>query len=224
MRRGFHNELSIFLAVLLNKNVYILGYSGHSFVVLDTMVKLKMNVLGYFDFKRCSGSMNFYDLKYYGNEQNADLDFMDDSHFVFPTVGDNKIRKKLVEFFESKKLNQFTLIDPNSIVSNKAMIEYNTFIAPGAIVNSRALIKKGCIINSGATIEHECVIGAYSHIAPNAVLTGNVSIGESTLIGANAVITPGVVVGDNVIIGAGSVVTRDIPDNSKWVGNPLRML
>ncbi|MBF4986310.1 hypothetical protein FNJ87_19010 [Nonlabens mediterrranea] len=60
--------------------------------------------------------------------------------------------------------------------------------------------------------------------APNAVLTGNVIIGKNTLVGANAVITPGVTIGNNVIIGAGSVVTKDLPDNSKWVGNPLRML
>ncbi|WP_298953128.1 acetyltransferase [uncultured Nonlabens sp.] len=224
MRCGFHNELSIFLAVLLNKNVYIFGYSGHSFVVLDTMVKLNMNVLGYFDFQQCSDSMNIYDLDYKGNEQNENLNLLVHSNFVFPTVGDNKIRRKLVDFFDKENLSQFALIDPNAIVSKKTIIESNTFVAPGAIINSKVVIKKGCIINSGAIIEHECVVGAFSHIAPSAVLTGNVKIGENTLIGANAVVLPGVVIGSNVIIGAGAVVTKNVPDNSKWVGNPLRML
>lgn len=193
-------------------------------MVLDTMLKLNIKVLGYFDFQQCPDSMNIYDLDYKGNEQNENLSFLDNSNFVFPSVGDNKIRRKLVDFFDKKNLSQFALIDPNAIVSKKAIIESNTYVAPGAIVNSKAVIKKGCIINSGATIEHECDVGAFSHIAPNAVLTGNVEIGENTLIGANAVITPGIVIGSNVIIGAGAVVTKDIPDDSKWVGNPLRML
>lgn len=210
--------------MLLNKEVYILGYSGHSYVVLDTLVKLGLKVIGYFDLEPCDRSKNFFNLDYMGDERLKDFDFIRNSSFIFPAMGDNGIRKKLVQFIENNKLNQISIIDPQSIVSNSATIELSVYVAPGAIINSQALIKKGCIINSGATIEHECVIGEFSHIAPNAVLAGNVTIGENTLIGANAVVIPGVIIGNNVIIGAGSIVTKDIPNNSKWVGNPLRML
>jgi acetyltransferase-like isoleucine patch superfamily enzyme len=71
-------------------------------------------------------------------------------------------------------------------------------------------------------IEHECSIGNFSHIAPGAVLAGNVSIGSGCLIGANSVIKQGLKVGDNVIIGAEAVVLKDINSNTKIVGNPAR--
>ncbi|WP_201770724.1 acetyltransferase [Nonlabens tegetincola] len=209
--------------MLSNKSIYILGYSGHAYVILDSLAKLNVEVLGYFDFEPCNTFDNFYDLEYKGNEKLVDLNFIDDSSYVFPSIGDNGIREKLIQFIEENELTQTSIIDPKAIVSDKAIIESSVYIAPGAIINSLALIKKGSIINSGATVEHECVIGEFSHIAPNSVLTGNVIIGKNTLVGANATIVPGVKVGNNVIVGAGSVVTKDIPDNSKWVGNSLRM-
>lgn len=223
MLLGYHIVLLIFLAVLSNKSIYILGYSGHAYVILDSLAKLNVEVLGYFDFEPCNTFDNFYDLEYKGNEKLVDLNFIDDSSYVFPSIGDNGIREKLIQFIEENELTQTSIIDPKAIVSDKAIIESSVYIAPGAIINSLALIKKGSIINSGATVEHECVIGEFSHIAPNSVLTGNVIIGKNTLVGANATIVPGVKVGNNVIVGAGSVVTKDIPDNSKWVGNSLRM-
>lgn len=49
------------------------------------------------------------------------------------------------------------------------------------------VLGKGVICNTGAIIEHECIIGEYAHIAPGAVLTGNVQIGAHTFVGANSV-------------------------------------
>lgn len=210
--------------MLLYKSAYILGYSGHSYVILDSLEKLNIEVRGYFDFEPCSATKNFYNLKYKGNERLVDLNIIDELSFVFPAIGDNGIRKKLVEFIEDKNLPQSTIIDLQAIVSKSALIESSVYVAPGAIINSQTVIRKGCIINSGATIEHECSVGKYSHIAPNAVLTGNVEIGENTLIGANAVVLPGLKIGNNVVVGAGAVVTKNISSNSKWIGNPLREL
>jgi acetyltransferase-like isoleucine patch superfamily enzyme len=68
------------------------------------------------------------------------------------------------------------------------------------------------------------MIGDFSHIAPGAVLCGNVKIGKGTFVGANSVITQGINIGNNVIIGAGTVVIRDIPDNCTVVGNPQRIM
>jgi acetyltransferase EpsM len=41
-------------------------------------------------------------------------------------------------------------------------------------------VGKNVIINTSCIIEHECFLGDTVHIAPGAVLAGNVTIGERT--------------------------------------------
>jgi acetyltransferase-like isoleucine patch superfamily enzyme len=58
------------------------------------------------------------------------------------------------------------------------------------------------------------VIEDFVHVAPGAVVCGNVQIGEGTLIGANAVIAPNLKIGKWCQISAGSSIFEDIPDNT----------
>ena len=51
-----------------------------------------------------------------------------------------------------------------------------------------------------------------------------VRVGAGSDIGVDAVIMPGVTVGAGAIIGAGAVVTTDIPDMTKAVGVPARIV
>jgi sugar O-acyltransferase (sialic acid O-acetyltransferase NeuD family) len=97
-------------------------------------------------------------------------------------------------------------------------------IAANATINPLAYLGRGVICNTSSSIDHECIIGDFCHIAPNAVLCGNVKIGKGTFVGANSVIRQGITIGNNVTIGAGTVVIRDIPDNATVVGNPQRIL
>lgn len=202
------------------KEVFIFGYSGHAYVVLESLLDAGYKVAGYFDFKKAE--KNPYNLSYLGFEKEEDLKSIIEDGLVFPTIGENSIRAKLLGVFEENNLNQFAAIDPRAAVSQTAIVFGSTYIGKNAIVNAQAQIGKGVIINTNAIVEHECKIGELTHIAPGSVLCGNVSIGKNSFLGANAVVKQNIQIGSSVLVGAGSVVVKNLPDNGTWVGNPVR--
>lgn len=203
---------------MINKKVVIIGYSGHAYGCIETLINLDYSIAGYHDI--LEKSSNPYNLRYLGHE-----DTIDSNNKPFIAVGDNIIRKKIYEKLKSNNIFlNTTLIHSNTVISKSSMIKEQTFISAGVIVNPQVKIGIGCIINTGAIIEHECSISHFSHIAPGAVLAGNVSIGSGCMIGANAVVKQGVTVGDNVIIGAGAVVLKDINSNTIFAGNPAKQI
>jgi sugar O-acyltransferase (sialic acid O-acetyltransferase NeuD family) len=202
--------------------VFIIGYSGHAYVVLDSILEQGLHVGGYFakDFN----VEDPYNLEFFGDERADDVSQVLDGNWLFPCIGDNAIRAKVVGFIKSKKFNQLAVIDKTALISPKATIGLSTFVGRNTVINSLAKIGEGVIVNTGAIIEHECVIGDFSHVAPNATLAGNVTLGNKVFFGVGSVAKQGISIGDNSIIGAGSVVISDIPANEVWVGNPARKM
>lgn len=201
------------------KDIILVGYSGHGYVVYDAVLLDEQSITSYCDYAEVS--FNPFNLEYTGNEGSDDFDWSIDCDFVLG-LGDNKLRVKVGDYILSKNKRLMTVIHPKSIVSPYCTINKGTFINAGAIVNAFANIGAMCIINSGAIVEHECVLGKGVHIAPGAVLAGNVAVGQQTFIGANSVVRQGIKIGENCTIGAGSVIVKDIPDNSIVYGNPAK--
>lgn len=202
------------------RSFYLMGYSGHAMVVADSIIANNDNILGYFDYAVAVN--NPFNLPYVGFENDCDLNFIVGENYLFPSVGNNAVRKKIIMLLENKRLKQSTIVHPSAIVSKYSQIENSTFIAPRAVVNALAFVGKGVILNTGSIIEHGCSIGNYSHIAPGAVLAGDVMIGDSCFIGGNSFIRQGQKIGNNVIVGAGSVVVDNIEDNQVWFGIPAK--
>ncbi|MEJ6981622.1 acetyltransferase [Pedobacter sp. P351] len=200
------------------KEAVIIGYSGHAYVVLDLLLANKYSIKGY-----CENRViieNPYKLVYLGSENNYEV-YNSIKHVdIFIAIGDNAIRKSIIENLLEKGSHLPSLIHPSAIVSDTVTMQGANVVMPGVVINSCARLGKGIICNSSSIIEHECQIGDYVHIAPGAVLTGNVSIGNNSFIGANAVIKPGIKISDNVIIGAGAVVTKNIDSGEIVAGNP----
>ena len=198
----------------------IIGYSGHSFVILDSAIKLKLNCTGYYD--RNKKEMNPFNIDYLGLEDN-----IVSKERIFLTIGDNEIRRNIYEDLSNKDFLSFlNIIDPTSSVSKFAFVKPDSTISIGvnSVINSLAKIEAGVIINTGAIVEHEVKIGKFSHVGPNTILCGNVNISDNVFIGANSVVKEGVKIGENSIIGAGSVVLKNVPANSTYVGNPAKKI
>ncbi len=196
--------------------MYLYGASGHCKVVIEAIKSSNVvKIDAVFD-------------------DNSDDDFIlsipilkpNDAEFsildgIIITIGNNRIRKKIVLSLEA---NYYNAIHSSSIISESAQIDFGTVILAGAILNSEAKIGKHCIINSGSIIEHDCIIDDFTHISPNASLAGNVFVGEGTHIGIGAVVIQGIKIGKWCIIGAGAVIINDVPDFAVVVGNPGRVI
>lgn len=78
------------------------------------------------------------------------------------------------------------------------------------------------IVNTGAIVEHDCLVGTGVHVAPRAVVLGEVVIEDFAFIGAGAVVLPRVTVGTGATVGAGAVVTRDVAPGVVIRGIPAR--
>jgi sugar O-acyltransferase (sialic acid O-acetyltransferase NeuD family) len=204
----------------LKKPVAIVGYSGHAYVIIDIFLNAGRLVTAYCDAEEKAS--NPYHLNYLGKEMEV-INKLKQFDF-FACVGHNGIREKIHSQLSQFLGDPINAIHPSAVISASVKMGEGVMIAANATLNPMVEIGKGVICNTSSSIDHECVIGDFCHIAPGAVLCGNVHVGRSTFIGANSVIRQGIVIGNNVTIGAGTVVIKDIPDNTTVVGNPAKTL
>lgn len=117
-----------------------------------------------------------------------------------------------------------TSLYDNTLVIGDVSIGKNTWVGPGVILDGSGKLSIGdnCSVSSGVQI--------YTHDSVDWALTGEAeikrnssSIGNNVYIGPNTVIQKGVRIGNRVVIGAMSFVNKDIPDNSKAYGIPIKI-
>ena len=204
------------------KKIILAGYSGHGFVVAEAAQQANLPLFYYSEYTELHS--NPFVLHYLGFEGNDSFEgWKKDFDFILG-IGDNAIRVKVAQLIKSKNKKIRNVIHPTASIAQKVTIGEGNFIARNVSINPLASISNYCILNTGCIVEHECVINQGVHVAPGAVLAGNVTVGENTFVGANAIIKQGITIGKNVTIGAGSVVIRDIEDNRVVVGNPSKVI
>lgn len=202
------------------KQVAIIGYSGHSYVVIDILRNAGRDVTAYSDAVEKEG--NPYGLTYLGKEEHAFGILREMDYFI--AIGQNNIRKKVYQALFPELGEPINAIHPSAVIASSAILGTGVMVAALVAINPFVTIGKGVICNTTSSIDHECTIGDFAHIGPGAVLCGNVRVGAGSFIGAAAVVKQGIVIGENVTVGAGAVVIKDISDNTTVAGNPHRIL
>ena len=196
-------------------NYCIYGASGHSKVIIEIIEKAGNVVLALYDDDKQKNLL----LNYKVSSEKSVFHLLDVQWIM--AIGDNRIRKKIVE---NNSLNYGQAIDKSCLISKRTEIGKGTVIMPGATINSSTFIGNHAIINTNASIDHDCNVADFVHVSPNATLCGGIFVGEGTHIGAGSVLIPGIKIGKWVTIGAGCVIIKDVPDFATIVGNPGKII
>ena len=194
----------------------IIGASGHGRVVADIAKLTGYDEIEFLDDNE--------ELKFCGKypvvgktETAADV-----CNDIFIGIGSAKIRKMFMERLAGKSL--VTLIHPNAVIADDAVIGKGSVVMAGTVINSGAVIGKGCIVNTCSSVDHDCNVGDHVHVSVGAHLCGTVTVGESTWIGAGAIVSNNLTICGGCTIGAGAVVIRDIEEKGTYVGVPARVI
>ncbi len=203
------------------KQVILIGYSGHAFVVTGIFQSMGRSVTGYCD--SVEKDYNPFKLLYLGKESSPEARVALGEKDFFVAIGDNHIRRKVTETLAPHHFIPVNAVHTSAIIDPSARLGSGVMVAARAVLNPLAAISDGVICNTGCIIEHECIVDSFAHIGPGTVLCGNVKVGVNSFVGAGAVVRQGITIGNNVIVGAGAVVVKDVPDNSIVMGNPSRL-
>lgn len=139
-------------------------------------------------------------------------------------IGDNRRRDDVLGTCAARSRRLAVVVHPAASVSIGARLGAGTFVAAGAVVAIGSDLGAGCIVNHGASVDHDCRLGRAVHVSPGARLGGDVRVGDRSWIGIGAAVRHGLGIGSDALIGAGAAVVADVPDNSRWAGNPARPL
>jgi len=211
----------------MKKKIFIIGAraDGHPLVVLDTIINnTEYKPVGFIDENKKYHNKKIQNISVLGGFEK--LEYFKKKYilnFIIAT-GDGKFRLKCGKNLIEQNFNAVNIIDNRSIISRYAELGKGLSICANAIIAPGAVIDDFVLVNHSAIIDHNVILQKGVTISPGVKIGGRVTIKEKTFVGLGAIILPDIVIGKNCIIGAGAVVLKNIPDNSKVVGNPMRFI
>lgn len=145
--------------------------------------------------------------------------------YVAIAIGFSEIRERLYnKYKENPNVKFANLIDPSVILSNRVMLGEGNIVCAGAIITVDVSIGNCNIINLDCTVGHDAIIEDCVTINPSVNVSGHTRICSGCNIGTGTQIIQGLTIGKDTIVGAGAVVNKNLPEYSKAVGVPARVI
>ena len=141
------------------KSLLIIGAGGHGQVVYEIAKSLGYEKIGFIDdnSKDAIGKIEEIDKFYdYGN--------------AICGIGNNLLRKEIIEKLQNAGFRIPSLIHPSAYVSPSAIIKDGAVVEPMAIVNAHSKVGVGVIVSVGAIVDHDAEIGICAHINAGAIV------------------------------------------------------
>lgn len=199
----------------MQKEVIIIGASGHGKVVADVIIQSGDRVIGFLDDNpelpgRFIGFPVLGKVECFKEYQ---------EYYFIIAIGNASIREKIA--LKMDGVQWYTAIHPSAVISNMGVkIGEGSVIMANAVINADAAVGRHCIINSGAVVEHDDQIGDFVHVSVGAHIAGTVHIGKKTWIGIGASVSNNLSVCSECLVGAGAVVVTNIMEPGTYIGVP----
>lgn len=204
-----------------SRPVVVLGAGGHAAVVIDALRQAGRSLLGCLDPVAAPGSTGPLDCAILGGDEwlahrRADeIELVNGVGATDAAAAEGGSRRAQLHHRWQHRFAFASVLHPAAIVATGCDIDAGAQIMAGAVLQTGARIGPAGIVNTGARIDHDCQLGTLVHVAPGAVLCGDVVVADGAFIGAGATIVPGVRIGSNARVGAGMTVLGDVPPNMR---------
>lgn len=202
--------------------IIIIGGGGHASVLVDILLKQNRDIYGIISPQSLLQREVFKGIKVF--KDNSDI-----KQFDFKTIRlvngvgmipGSDLRFKLFTYFSKLGYKFESVICESAFVSKYSVIGTGAQILSNSVIQTGSKIGTQTIINNGAIVEHDCKISKHCHLAPNAVLCGDVDIGSFSFIGAGATVIQNCKIPNRSVIGAGACITKSPKKSTMWIAPP----
>jgi UDP-perosamine 4-acetyltransferase len=201
--------------------VFILGAGGHAKMVIEVLESMhRFELYGCLDTHRTADRI--LGVPIFEEDSPTLSRLLAANARALVALGDNQLRMRVTNRFESLGFEFATAIAQSAYVSPSAQVGPGTVVMPKAAIGAQARIGRGVIINTASSVDHDSTIGDFAHVAPGCHLAGNVTVDPGALLGTGTCVIPERRIGAWSILGANSTVVRDIPDKTTYIGTPAR--
>ena len=204
--------------------VVVIGSGGHASVLMDVLSAAGCSVEGVITLDHKLWGKTFGGVPVLGGDEA--LDGRDPKAIALANgVGSVRaptVRARVFEDYRGRGFRFPAIVHPSAVVAPSVELSDGVQIWAGCVVQAGTVLGLDALVNTGARVDHHCVVGDHVHVAPGAILCGEVHVGARSHIGAGAVVIQGIQVGKDVVVGAGATVTAAVPDGLTVVGVPAR--
>ena len=160
------------------KRLLIIGAGGHGRVVSEIAEDCGYEKIAFLDDNSPEAIGKVEELEQFTAEY----------EFAFVGIGNNHLRKILLERLQKAGYKIPVIVHPTAYISRTAKIGAGTIIEPKAIVNAGTIVGEGCIISVGAIIDHDVILKDCVHVNAGAIVKAGATVEDERKLEAGEVV------------------------------------